>query len=109
MERAKEEGELQGIDHEIVLSLDANEDTLDDGQFTKFIKDNDLVDVYHQLHPQSNPATYLRGHQRLNYMFLTPGLTPALRSIGYLPIHTGDISSSIDPETRKLKATHPKR
>eukprot|EP00957_Ditylum_brightwellii_P172645 13142320-Ditylum_brightwellii.AAC.1 len=59
--------ELRGKDHEVVLSLDANEDILDGGQFTKFIKDNDLVDAFHHLHPHSNPATYLRGHKRLDY------------------------------------------
>eukprot|EP00957_Ditylum_brightwellii_P044324 3362898-Ditylum_brightwellii.AAC.1 len=116
--------ELQGKNHEVVLSLDANEDILDGGQFTKFVKDIDLVDAYHHLYPHSNPATYLRG-----YMFLTPRLTPAFCSIGYLPFHTGifldhcalyadfdpeilflgDTSSSIDPATGKLKATNPKR
>eukprot|EP00957_Ditylum_brightwellii_P051109 3875079-Ditylum_brightwellii.AAC.2 len=121
--------ELQGNNHEIVLLLDANKDILDNGQFTKFFKDNDLVDAYHHLHPQSNPATYLRGHKRLDYMLLTPGLTPALRSIGYLPFHTGifldhcalyadfdpeilflgDLSSFINPATRRLKATNPKK
>eukprot|EP00957_Ditylum_brightwellii_P178178 13571008-Ditylum_brightwellii.AAC.1 len=81
--------ELQDKEHEQILSLDSNEDSEEDGQFSKFITDNDLVDAYKDIHPGSHPATYLRGHKRLDYMCLTPGLIPALGAIGYLPFHTG--------------------
>eukprot|EP00957_Ditylum_brightwellii_P153409 11676063-Ditylum_brightwellii.AAC.1 len=81
------------------------------------------------MHPRSHPATYLRGHKRLDCMCITPGLIPALQAIGYLPFHTGIYSdhcalwadfdpeilflgatcSKIDPAIRKLKTSNPMR
>eukprot|EP00957_Ditylum_brightwellii_P068290 5184684-Ditylum_brightwellii.AAC.2 len=115
--------ELQDNEYELILSLDSNEDSDQDRQFLKFIIDNDLVDAYKHMHPESHLATYLRGQKRLDYMIKTPGLIPALQAIGYLPFHTrivsdhyslwadfdsevlllGDISSTVDPAIRKLK------
>eukprot|EP00957_Ditylum_brightwellii_P016020 1207259-Ditylum_brightwellii.AAC.1 len=91
--------------------------------------ENDLVDVYKHLHPDSHLVTYLRGNKRLDYVCITPGLIPALRAAGCLPFHTGIFSdhsalfvnfdpeilflgnlfSSIDPAMRKLKSTNPQR
>eukprot|EP00957_Ditylum_brightwellii_P118541 9040192-Ditylum_brightwellii.AAC.1 len=96
--------ELQDKEHELILSLDSNEDSEEDGQFSKFITDNDLVDAYKHMHPGSHLATYLRGRKRLDYMFITHGLIPALREIGYLPFHAGIYSdhcalwADFDPE-----------
>eukprot|EP00957_Ditylum_brightwellii_P150385 11451698-Ditylum_brightwellii.AAC.1 len=73
---------------EMILSLDSNEDLRENGAFKKFIDYLDLMDAYAHMHPTSNPPTYLRGQKRLDYMFITPGLLPALRPIGYLPFHT---------------------
>eukprot|EP00957_Ditylum_brightwellii_P070858 5384533-Ditylum_brightwellii.AAC.1 len=64
--------ELQDKNHELVLSLDANEDTLEAGPFQNFIEDNDLTDVYKHLHQNLHLATYLRGHRRLDYVFISP-------------------------------------
>eukprot|EP00957_Ditylum_brightwellii_P071738 5453253-Ditylum_brightwellii.AAC.1 len=35
---------LQDKEHELILSLDSNEDSGEDGKFSKFITDNNLVD-----------------------------------------------------------------
>eukprot|EP00957_Ditylum_brightwellii_P003232 246246-Ditylum_brightwellii.AAC.1 len=70
--------ELQDKDHELVLSLAANEDTTEAGSFQQFIEEGDLIDVYKHLHPNSHPATYIQGQNRLDYVFITPGLIPAL-------------------------------
>eukprot|EP00957_Ditylum_brightwellii_P162965 12409584-Ditylum_brightwellii.AAC.1 len=67
-------------DHELVLLLDANEDITEEGDFKNFITKNDLIDACKHSHPDSNPATYLRGHKWLDYVFTTPGLIPALRA-----------------------------
>eukprot|EP00957_Ditylum_brightwellii_P183800 14000189-Ditylum_brightwellii.AAC.1 len=80
---------LQDKGHALILSLDSNEDSEEEGQFTKFITDNDLADAYKHMHPGSHPATYLRGHKRLDCMCMTPELVPAFWAIGYLPFHTG--------------------
>eukprot|EP00957_Ditylum_brightwellii_P158353 12052974-Ditylum_brightwellii.AAC.1 len=52
--------ELQDKEHEVVLLLDANEDTVELGEFKRLIEESDLVDAYKHLHPKSHPATYLR-------------------------------------------------
>eukprot|EP00957_Ditylum_brightwellii_P143027 10898024-Ditylum_brightwellii.AAC.1 len=121
--------ELQDKEHELIFSLDSNEDSDENGQFLKFITDNGLVDAYKHMHPESHPATYLRGQKRPDYMFITHGLIPALRETDYLPFHTGiysdhcalwadfnpkvlflgDISSPVDPAIRKLKTSNPMR
>eukprot|EP00957_Ditylum_brightwellii_P098210 7483154-Ditylum_brightwellii.AAC.1 len=64
----------------------------ENGPFIKFMTDNDLVDAYKHMHPESHPATYLQGQKRLDYVLITPGLLPALWAIGYLPFHTGHFS-----------------
>eukprot|EP00957_Ditylum_brightwellii_P026833 2029005-Ditylum_brightwellii.AAC.1 len=104
-------------------------DITEEGNFKNFINKNDLIDAYKHLHLDSNPATYLRGHKRLDYVFTTLGLFPALRAAGYLLFHTGifsdhsalfvdfdpeslfhrDLSSLVDPAMRKLKSTNPQR
>eukprot|EP00957_Ditylum_brightwellii_P131754 10047595-Ditylum_brightwellii.AAC.1 len=69
---------LMEKDHELVLFLDANADTIEAGNFKGFIDKNDLIDVYRHLHPDSHPAKYLRGNKRLDYALITPGLLPAV-------------------------------
>eukprot|EP00957_Ditylum_brightwellii_P191749 14597753-Ditylum_brightwellii.AAC.1 len=117
---------LQAKEHEIVLSLDANEDISKRGPFDKFVFENDLVDAYKHVHPSSHPAIYLQGNKQLDYLLVTPGLLPAIRAIGYLLFHTrifsdhsaiwadfdpenlflGELSSTINQSARKLKSSN---
>eukprot|EP00957_Ditylum_brightwellii_P125158 9541496-Ditylum_brightwellii.AAC.1 len=80
--------ELLDKEHKLVLLLDVNEDTVEAGNFKGFIDENDLIDVYRHLHPDSHPATYLRGNKQLDYVRITQGLLPAVLAAGYLPFHT---------------------
>eukprot|EP00957_Ditylum_brightwellii_P157463 11984123-Ditylum_brightwellii.AAC.1 len=52
--------ELQDKEHELIISLDSNEDSGEDRHFSTFITDNDLIDAYKHKHPGSHLATYLR-------------------------------------------------
>eukprot|EP00957_Ditylum_brightwellii_P055736 4223260-Ditylum_brightwellii.AAC.1 len=70
--------ELMEKDHKLVLSLDANEDNVEAGNFKGFIDKNNLIDVYRHLHPDSHLVTYLRGNKRLDYVLITAGLLPAM-------------------------------
>eukprot|EP00957_Ditylum_brightwellii_P133956 10214537-Ditylum_brightwellii.AAC.1 len=67
-------------DHELVLSLDANEDITEDINFKSFFDEDDRIDVYKHLHLDSHPVTYLRGNKWLDYFYITLGLIPALRA-----------------------------
>eukprot|EP00957_Ditylum_brightwellii_P196539 14974747-Ditylum_brightwellii.AAC.1 len=99
--------ELLDKDHELVLLLDANEDTVKAGNFKGFIDENGLIDVYRHLYPDSHPTTYLRGNKQLYYVLITSGLLPAVLAAEILFL--GDLSSSVDPARRKLKSTNPQR
>eukprot|EP00957_Ditylum_brightwellii_P076727 5831878-Ditylum_brightwellii.AAC.1 len=112
--------ELQDKDHELVLSLHANEDTIEASSFKQFIEEEDLINMYKHLHSNLHPATYIQGQKMLDYVFITPGLIPALVAAGYLPFHMGifldhrtlfvdfdpevlflgDLFSSIEPATK---------
>eukprot|EP00957_Ditylum_brightwellii_P187519 14280638-Ditylum_brightwellii.AAC.1 len=50
--------------------------------------DNDLVYAFRHLHPDATPPnTYQRSINRLDYIFITPAHTPALKATGFLPFN----------------------
>eukprot|EP00957_Ditylum_brightwellii_P078702 5983879-Ditylum_brightwellii.AAC.1 len=66
--------------------MNANDANLANSDFKKFHINNDLVDVFAHLHPTvTPPPTYQGGDNRLDYIFITPSLVPALRSTEFLP------------------------
>eukprot|EP00957_Ditylum_brightwellii_P009277 701714-Ditylum_brightwellii.AAC.1 len=74
--------ELQNKGNEEAISLDANEDNDEKSAFYNFVTGNNLVDTYRHMHPSSKLATYLCGNKQLDYLLISPGLLPALISIG---------------------------
>eukprot|EP00957_Ditylum_brightwellii_P072581 5515762-Ditylum_brightwellii.AAC.1 len=68
--------------------MDANNDDQVQSDFRRLYCQNDLVDVFAHLHPGiTQPNTYQRGDNRIDYIFITPALKPALRSTGFLPFN----------------------
>eukprot|EP00957_Ditylum_brightwellii_P128210 9778363-Ditylum_brightwellii.AAC.1 len=68
--------------------MDANDDNQDQSDLWRFLRQNDLVNVFEHLHTGVTPPhTYQRGDKRIDYMFITPALIPALRSTGFLPFN----------------------
>eukprot|EP00957_Ditylum_brightwellii_P140010 10668818-Ditylum_brightwellii.AAC.1 len=66
-------------DHEVVLLLDANENLKVGSPLLSMLSDLNLLNVHAHLHPAlSPPATYQRGSDCIDYMFISPGLIPAL-------------------------------
>eukprot|EP00957_Ditylum_brightwellii_P143502 10932178-Ditylum_brightwellii.AAC.2 len=57
MDPTKFMNNLQEKEHELVLSLNSNEDSAENRQFTTFMMENDLVDAYKHMHPDLHPAT----------------------------------------------------
>ena len=73
----------------------------------KLALDCRLVDVWAKLHPtETEPATYLYGKKRLDYILISASLVPAVTAIGYEPFHeylpTDHRGVFIDFETKAL-------
>eukprot|EP00957_Ditylum_brightwellii_P197658 15058318-Ditylum_brightwellii.AAC.1 len=50
-----------------------------------FLIENEFVGAFCHLHPDANPPnTYQRSENRLDYIFITPALTPALKTVRFL-------------------------
>eukprot|EP00957_Ditylum_brightwellii_P170565 12983569-Ditylum_brightwellii.AAC.1 len=50
--------------------------------------ENDLVDAFRHLHPDTTPPhTYQRSSNQLDCIFVTPTLMPALKATGFLPFN----------------------
>eukprot|EP00957_Ditylum_brightwellii_P193212 14711746-Ditylum_brightwellii.AAC.1 len=90
--------------------------------------DNNLVDAFRHLHPDVTPPhTYQQSNNRLDYIFIMPALTPALKAIGFLlfnvPFLTnhgalfsdfdktvlfmGELDNPLDQSCQKLIANNP--
>eukprot|EP00957_Ditylum_brightwellii_P198845 15156457-Ditylum_brightwellii.AAC.1 len=53
-----------------------------------FLIENELVDAFHHLHPDAIPPnTYQCIENRIDYIFITPALTPVLKAVGFLPFN----------------------
>ena len=76
-------------DTEIILMGDLNEVVGFDGSgFSKITSDHDLVDIMAHFHPIADEvATYARGTKRLDYIFCTPNLLPAILHSGVEPFN----------------------
>jgi hypothetical protein len=102
-------------EEELIIGMDANDDNQDQSDLRRLLRQNDLVDVFEHLHAGVTPPhTYQRGDKRIDYVFITPALIPALRSTGFLPFNlpfTSDHGAAyvdFDEETLFMgKTTNP--
>lgn len=85
--------QLTSQGHHILVGGDFNESIGDNlSGLDRLLAKYNLVDAVSLLHAQSEVPTYSRGHKRLDYLFLTPSLQPALQRSGILPFDTIYIS-----------------
>eukprot|EP00957_Ditylum_brightwellii_P000692 54421-Ditylum_brightwellii.AAC.1 len=117
-----------GNDKELIISIDVNETDAETTDLHKFSHNNDLVDAFKHAHPDiTPPSIYQQSNNRLNYIFLTPALLPALLPVGVLPFNVpfltdhgslladfdeeillqGSINNPIDGTRRNLIANNP--
>ena len=77
-----------GDQNEVILLMDANEDLADGSSLSKFVEKTGLLDAVAELEPnlQRDP-TYLWSPRRLDYVFITPSLQPAVVRAGHHPFH----------------------
>jgi hypothetical protein len=97
---------------EILLLLDLNEvlgENLDG--FAKITTKFNLTDIYRHRHGLDEPATYPRGHCRLDYILCSPALLPSVTACDILPFK--QLSSSdhctvfVDFDTKLLFGSLP--
>jgi len=90
----------------MILAMDAN-DTMDaeKSQLKRFITSTGLIDSMSHRH-RHPPRTCIKGARRINYIFLSPTLVPAMRRVGQLGIQDAILSDHcgiwIDFNVRKL-------
>ena len=73
---------------ELIIGIDANDTDNEGTDLNGFLMENDLVDAFRHLHPDTTPPhTYQQSSNRLDYIFVTPALTPALKASGFLPFN----------------------
>jgi hypothetical protein len=71
---------------DFIISGDLNEVLGDNpSEFGSITTEFDLSDVYRHRHGMDEPATYQRGHRRLDYILCSAALLPAVSSCGILP------------------------
>ena len=72
---------------EVILSMDANEPMHGPrNSVQKLLSATGMVDAIAKFHGDEAPKTYLRGKNRIDYMFVTPGIIPYLCRSGNLGI-----------------------
>jgi hypothetical protein len=78
--------EKQGV----IVMLDANESLQHfNNDFTKWIRNSQLVDIHvHRHGTQGEPTTYTRGSTRIDYMLLSRDLVDYVSAAGILPFKT---------------------
>jgi hypothetical protein len=88
---AKRIEELRSLHHEIILLIDANDRLASENltAFDEFLEKNDMADVLQRLHGLESPATHQRGKHRIDFIAATPGVFPACRKAGILPLGEG--------------------
>jgi hypothetical protein len=95
--------------HQLIVSMDSNEDVLSspglftpltynpdtitscaqhDGRLATLLKTCGLLDILTVHHTEDPPPTYNRGRKRLDYIFISNTLTPAVLRSGILPFYS---------------------
>ena len=94
--------------HSVIIMGDFNEHVTDQrSTLQRLALDCNLVDVWATLHPNKvEPATYLYGRKRIDYILVSAPLVPAVTAIGYEPFHeylpTDHRGVFVDFDTRAL-------
>jgi hypothetical protein len=98
--------------YDFIISWDLNEVLGDNpSEFGSITTEFDLTDVYRDRHGMDEPATYQRGHRRLDYMLCSAALLPAVSACGIPPFKV--LSSSdhrtvfVDFDTKLLFGSLP--
>eukprot|EP00957_Ditylum_brightwellii_P006571 497852-Ditylum_brightwellii.AAC.1 len=74
--------------------MDANDKDKINSDLRKLYTSNDLVEEFGHLHPGVTlPNTYQRSKNHTDYIFVTPALIPALKSMGFLPFNVLFVSN----------------
>jgi hypothetical protein len=85
------------LNYELIISGDLNEVLGDDpAEFGAITSEFNLADVYRHRHGMIEPATYNRGHRRLDYILCSSPLLSAVTACGILPF---DVLSRSDHRT----------
>eukprot|EP00957_Ditylum_brightwellii_P205435 15343879-Ditylum_brightwellii.AAC.1 len=113
---------------ELIIGIDANETDAEGTDLHSFLFENELVDAFCHLHLDATPPnTYQCSENCLDYIFITPALTPALKAVGFLPFNVpfltdhgslyanfdedtlfwGNFINPLDQNQRKLVANNP--
>ncbi len=72
----------------LVLFRDFNEVLgSDSAGIEKFAREYRLIDIMHQTHEISDPATYARGRSRIDYVLASPEVFHAVNECGYEPFN----------------------
>eukprot|EP00957_Ditylum_brightwellii_P205070 15342094-Ditylum_brightwellii.AAC.1 len=67
--------------NKIILNVDRNEEERPGNDLHRLVQDQNLVNVHRHLHPHTEPPhTYLRGQKCIDFIFVTPGILPALKN-----------------------------
>jgi hypothetical protein len=97
---------------EILLSGDLNEVLGENPEeFAKITTEFNLTDIYRHRHGLDEPATYQRGHRRLDYILCSPELLSSVTACGIMPFK--QLSSSdhrtvfVDFDTKLLFGSLP--
>eukprot|EP00957_Ditylum_brightwellii_P186580 14205700-Ditylum_brightwellii.AAC.1 len=64
-----------------MMNIDRNEEDRMGNNLHRFVQDQNLVNMHRYLHPDAEPPhTYMRGQTCIDFIFITPGLLPALKN-----------------------------
>eukprot|EP00957_Ditylum_brightwellii_P142991 10894954-Ditylum_brightwellii.AAC.1 len=117
-----------GSNEELIIGIDTNETDSNGTGLQTFFIENDLVDAFSHLHPNTAPPnTYQHSNNRLDYIFISPALILTLKAVGFLlfnvPFLTdygvifadfdkevlflGDTDNPLDTAQRNLVANNP--
>jgi hypothetical protein len=77
--------------HEILLMLDANENINEGGsKLHQLMQKHDMVDIHAHIHgTEDEPATYIRGRKRIDYMFGSAGIVTHTNAAGIEAFYDG--------------------
>eukprot|EP00957_Ditylum_brightwellii_P139506 10632453-Ditylum_brightwellii.AAC.1 len=116
-------------DEKLIIGMDANEVDTPNSDIEEFYNIHDLIEVFSHKYPDITPPnTYQWSNNKINYLFTTPTLIPAIKAVGFLlfniPFLTdhgsiftdfdkeilllGQVNNLIDWSSRNLITSNPK-
>ena len=97
----------QGLDHEVILMIDANEQQEDNNSgIAKLTSTTGLIDIMESRHHPAQPTYQHAKHRQIDFMLATPRAAQAILRAGTLRFNDGIISDHralyLDIDTRHL-------